>query len=301
MSDEFRQKKESKAYKVTPDFKLKLETLFSESGMDTQEQFLEQLTSLYEMQLLKEGNPDYRKDLVALEHHSKRVIDIFKSMLGTEADSKAEVIEGYENKLAKCADELFRQQQETQELTKLTKEQKHQQDALQKENGDISKQVAHLEEINRKTDVLYQKAEAENAALETKIESCQVAIIEADELKRQVTVLQQLSKQQMVRIEHLEEQLIQQEQKHQEALEGSREKLAAQETRHLELMEQLREKMEMQKEREIVLHRSEHQKEITVLHENAAKKNEEYTKQVQSLYEQIHFLREGAQKDKNQS
>lgn len=53
--------KTTKAYKVSPETKEKLESLFAESGMDTQETFIEHVASLYEMQQLKEGAAGYKK------------------------------------------------------------------------------------------------------------------------------------------------------------------------------------------------------------------------------------------------
>lgn len=39
--------KTTKAYKVSPELKGKLETLFAESGMETQEAFIEHIATLY--------------------------------------------------------------------------------------------------------------------------------------------------------------------------------------------------------------------------------------------------------------
>ncbi len=84
--------KTTKAYKVSTELKEKLESLFSDSGMDTQEAFIEHIATLYEMQRMKEGGAvGYKKQLDELEYHIRRPMELFLGMIETEAAERLQL------------------------------------------------------------------------------------------------------------------------------------------------------------------------------------------------------------------
>ena len=138
--------KTTKAYKISSELKEKLERLAAESGLETQEAFIEQLAALYELQLLKEGNGSgYAKQIDELEYHSRRSVELFVGMINTETAERLQLSQQHEEKQAAVTAELFAQQQEILELRKEAKAQAEDLVRLTKENESQAKLVEQLE------------------------------------------------------------------------------------------------------------------------------------------------------------
>ncbi|MDQ0914123.1 hypothetical protein, partial [Paenibacillus sp. V4I5] len=142
--------KTTKAYKITNDLKVKLERLAEESGLETQEAFIEQLASMYELQLLKQGTGSgYAKQIDELEYHTRRNAEIFIGMINTEAAERLNLSQQHTDALANRAETIFAQEQEITEMKKEVKALADEMGRLIKENGSQAKLVEQLQESVR--------------------------------------------------------------------------------------------------------------------------------------------------------
>ncbi|WP_188594585.1 aspartyl-phosphate phosphatase Spo0E family protein [Paenibacillus silvae] len=71
-----------KLKKVDPEVKEKIEKLFEESGLPTQESFLLHMSELFELEQLKSLG-SYTKDIEQLEYHTSSKLKLFMVMLQT--------------------------------------------------------------------------------------------------------------------------------------------------------------------------------------------------------------------------
>uniref|UniRef100_UPI0035CEAD67 hypothetical protein n=1 Tax=Bartonella sp. CL29QHWL TaxID=3243522 RepID=UPI0035CEAD67 len=153
--------KTTKAYKISPELKEKLERLAAESGLETQEAFIEQMAALYELQRLKEGNGSgYAKQIDELEYHSRRSVELFIGMINTEAAERLELSQQHDEKVASLSAELFVQQEELARITKENEAREEQIQALKK--TDLRNEQL-IEEYRSRIDGLTKLAEANEA------------------------------------------------------------------------------------------------------------------------------------------
>jgi chromosome segregation ATPase len=153
--DENTGKRSSKAYKIFDNVREKVEALFRESGIDFEGDFLEHMASVYELNQLKTGvGAGYQKQITTLEYHAKSVVDIFVSMIQTEAADRISISEGYEEKIVDIASEIRTQQDEIKRLNQ----------ALAGTSGIIAKQEEDISEA-RKLTVTLQKSAAKDEQL----------------------------------------------------------------------------------------------------------------------------------------
>lgn len=272
------EKKEVKSYKVSPDLKEKLETLFASSGLETQEAFLEHVATLYEMQRLKEGGAiGYKKQLDELEYHTRRSVELFLGVIETETAERLQLNQQHEETLADRAATIYNQEQEIADFRKEAKQQAEELARLTKENEAQAKQAEQLAEISRKDNLLVEEYRQRIDTLSGLVNEYKAASDENKDLKIQLTEFTQLSKQQAVKIEEL-----QQEAKDLE--EVSNERIRAQEIRNKEDMERLAERKVLEKERELLRLRTEYQTKLE-------KANEDATAKLRELYEQMNQMR----------
>lgn len=278
------EKKEVKSYKVSPELKEKLESLFAESGLETQEAFLEHVATLYEMHRLKEGSAaGYKKQLDELEYHTRRSVELFLNMIETETAERMQLNQEHEEKLAEHAKVIFNQEQEIGDLQMEAKQKADELARLQKENEALSKQADQLAEISRKDNLLLGEYRERIDTLSGLVNEYKAAADENKDLKRQLTELTQLTKQQSVQIEELQQEV-------KDLEELSNERLRAQEIRFKEDMERLAERKDFEKERDLLQLRAEYQSKFE-------KTNEEATAKLRELYEQINQMRREHEKE----
>lgn len=289
--------KTTKAYKVSPEVKEKLEKLFAESGMDTQEAFIEHIAALYEMQQLKEGAAGYKKQLDELEYHTRRMNELFLSMIGTEAAERLQLTQQHEEVLADRSATIFSQEQELSDMRKEAKQQADELARLAKENADQAKHIEQLGEISRKDGLLVDEYRQKIDTLSGLVNEYKAAADENKGLQAEVSRLTGLTEKQAQQIADLEDDV-------RTLQELKDESLRQQEERHKEALERLTERKDVEKERELLQVRTEYQAKLEKTNAEATERlraaNEESTAKIRELYAQIGSLQEqlAAREDK---
>ncbi|MDQ0896332.1 hypothetical protein [Paenibacillus sp. V4I7] len=271
--------KTTKAYKITNDLKVKLERLAEESGLETQEAFIEQLASMYELQLLKQGTGSgYAKQIDELEYHTRRNAEIFIGMINTEAAERLNLSQQHTDALANRAETIFAQEQEITEMKKEVKALADEMGRLIKENGSQAKLVEQLQESVRDKGLIVEQRGQEISTLSGIVNEYKAAADENKELKTEISRLTEVVNNQSGRIAGLETQVT--------TLEAISEKqLTEAEERHKEALERLSERKDMEKERELLAIRTEYQAKLE-------KEREDATGKLREQYEQRDLLRE---------
>lgn len=66
-----------KAFDVSDELKAKIESIIEASGMQ-QKEWIEAVTNMWIMQEIKNGLPDFQKDISELELHTNRINELYK-------------------------------------------------------------------------------------------------------------------------------------------------------------------------------------------------------------------------------
>jgi colicin import membrane protein len=268
----------TKAYKVSADVKEKLETLFSQSGMDTQESFIEHIAMEYEKQQLKEGIAGYKKQLDELDYHIRRTNELFLAMISTEGAERLELVQQHEIKLAEIAEVTFSQEQEISDLKKQTKQQEEELAKILKESADIATQLGQAQEMSRKDNLLVDEYSKRIHSLTGLLDENKAAADENKKLKTEITELTKLTDKQAEQVIELEGNI--------KAMDELRvEQVRQLSERHKEDLERLAERKELEKERELLSVKGEYQDKIE-------KMNADDNEKLKGLYDQINKLRE---------
>ncbi|MFX3643249.1 MAG: hypothetical protein ACE3L7_32155 [Candidatus Pristimantibacillus sp.] len=201
--------KTTKAYKISPELKEKLERLAAESGLDTQEAFIEQLAALYELQLLKEGNGSgYAKQIDELEYHTRRSVELFVGMINTEAAERLQQSQQHDVTLSERAATIYGQEQEIAEQRKEAKAQADELVRIAKENEQQGKLVEQLQESLRDKSLIVEQRGQEIATLSGIVNEYKAAAEENKELKTKISEFTILTDKQATRVATLESDLV---------------------------------------------------------------------------------------------
>lgn len=265
-----------KAFNVSTDLREKINAVIQASGMEDKE-WIESVTTLFQMQHMKKSSPDFNKDINELELHTKRINELVINMVERASFEKDEVVrvaeEGKESKnliIEGLQSDLSELQKEIQLYKDQAKEAIDNQDAVQKrlEQMDEAQQNNQLliKEYKEKNDTLtglvtqYQKSHEENESLKAKF-------AESRELAQKLTSELQQEKEHFCEIEKNQEDRMHQ----------------IQENHKIE-MERMMERKDIEKERELLKIRTDFQNQLQ-------KSGQEQSSKIQSLYEKIEQLR----------
>lgn len=268
--------KTTKAYKISPELKEKLERLAAESGLETQEAFIEQLAALYELQQLKEGSGSgYAKQIEEYEYHSRRGAELIVSIVQTEAAERLQLSQQHEEKQAAVAAELFAQQDEIAELRKAAKAQAEELARLAKENEAQARLIEQLEAAARDKGLLVDQYREKVDTLSGLVNEYKAAAEENKDLKTDISRLTGITEKQGERAAALEADLA--------AMDELRaEQLRQAEERQREALELLTKQKEAEKK-----------EALADLRERQQDKLEKATEEIRTLYAQIEQLRKG--------
>ncbi len=266
--------KTTKAYKISPELKEKLERLAAESGLDTQEAFIEQLAALYELQRLKEGSGSgYVKQIDELEYHTRRSVELFVGMINTEAAERLQQSQQHDEKLESLTATIYGQEQEISEQRKEAKVQAEELARIAKENGQQAKLVEQLGESVRDKGLIVEQRGQEIATLSGLVNEYKAAADENKDLKTKVFELTTLTDKQAARMAALDGDLA--------ALEASKvEQQGQAEERHREALELLSKQKDAEKK-----------EALADLRDKQQDKLEHVTEEIRKLYAQIEQLR----------
>jgi colicin import membrane protein len=271
--------KTTKAYKIAPELKEKLERLASESGLETQEAFIEHLAVVYEMQRMKEGGSGagYKKQLDELEYHMRRPYELFIGLVETESAARLQQSQQHEEAISARAETIFGQEQEIAEMRKSIRLLEDTLALRTKENENQAKQLDQQTEITRKDSLLVEEYRQKIDTLSGLVNEYKAADVENKELHKEITSLIATNDKEKLRSGKLEVDLA--------ALKSqSDEQIRQLEKQHQDATERIQERKDVEKERELLSLRTEYQAKLE-------KANEETTSKIRELYEQIERLR----------
>ncbi|MFS0728359.1 hypothetical protein [Paenibacillus sp. 1P07SE] len=278
-----------KTYRARPEVITKLEELMGSSGLPTQADFLEYVAGIVEMSQLKEGVAlGYRKLLEEREYHLRRDQEILMTIIQTEAAERLDLTQGFEGKLEERNQGFLVQEQTIAEQKEELKQAVEEKERLAKELTEQAKQVAQLEAIRQKNDLLLSQYEEKNHSLSEQLTGYGEAMEENKALRHQVDELTRSAEKQTERLAALEQAHEREQQQHAE-------QVAQLVARHEEALKSQRERLDVQRERELVQLRSEYQSKQEAASAEAARKAQDASDKIAALYETINGLREGVQ------
>lgn len=131
-----------KVSNISPELKEKLERLAAESGLETQDEFIEHLLALYELKQLRVGNGIvYAKQIEELEYHTRRGLELFISMINTEAAERIELSKRHDKTLGDRAATIVAQELIIIDLQKARKQQSEELARLRDEISKLKQQL----------------------------------------------------------------------------------------------------------------------------------------------------------------
>lgn len=266
--------KTTKSYKLSPELKEKLERLAADSGLETQEAFIEQLAALYELQQMKEGHGSgYAKQIEELEYHTRRSVELFIGVINTESAERLQMNQEYEEKLSDRAAVIFSQEQEISELRKELKMRLDELERMSKEKEAQARLNEQLETAARDKGLLVDQYREKVDTLSGLVNEYKAAAEENKTLHSEISKMTMFTEKQDGRISSLEAEMA-------ELSKHTEEQMRQAEERHKELLERLTERKETEKEREVLKVRTEYQEKLEAAQTEA-------TAKIRELYDQL--------------
>lgn len=260
----------------SPELTQKINDTIAASGLQDKE-WIEQVTNLWIMQQMKEGTPDFKKDIGELELHTRRINELVVNMVQRSAFEKQEVerksdemkvqkneiIEGYQTELS----EIKKQIKGFEDEASLHREQKERAEGYARQ----------LEETAKNNRLLIQEYQEKNDTLTGLVNEYKEGFDESKALREQVAGLTQ-------KTERLEADLAREQQLAAERQAAHVESNRQLEERHKEEIERIIERKDIEKERALLQLRTEMQNKLQ-------EANEASTAKIQGLYERIEQIR----------
>lgn len=265
-----------KAFDVSEELKQRIESTIEASGMQ-QKEWIEAVTNLWIMQDMKQGLPDYQKDISELELHTNRINQLVMNMIQRSAFEKGE-IERQVEEIKTAKNQIIEGYQV--ELSDLKKHlQAFEEEALRHKQmkEDAERHVRQLEEAGDNNKLLIQEYKEKNDTLTGLVNQFRQGYEDSQTLKIQISEMSQQMKK-------IESELQEEQQTIKDMEEIRKEQLHQQEERHKTEMERIVERKDVEKERELLQVRTEFQDKLQ-------KANEESTAKIQGLYERIEQVR----------
>ncbi|KQY90950.1 hypothetical protein ASD24_24445 [Paenibacillus sp. Root52] len=271
-------KRGPKAYKVFDHVKEKVETLFKESGIEFEGDFLEQMASVYELNQLKTGvGAGYQKQISMLEYHTKHIVDSFVSLIQNEASDRLHITEEHEEKLGKLSLELSAQQDEINSLNSALKGSTEIIAKQEKELEDRDKLIIALQKSAEKDEQILAENKERMDRLSKMLSDNNDKVNRANEIEEEFTELTELTKK-------LENDLLNAEKSALEAKQQYEEELKRKDIAHQEQLMVASERAEIASEKAVV----KIQRELT---EQAEIDRRDANAEIRRLYAELNDLR----------
>lgn len=177
--------KTTKAYKVDPEVRGRVEELFKSSGVETEGDFLDHMASVYSMHLAKAGS-GYEKHIAALEYHTKSIIEGVMSLLHTEAAERVKISDGYEEKLTERSASIFEYEQQISEISAELRKEATAGVEYRKQIEDFGKLVQQLQLGNERGEQLMTEYRSRIESLSEVIAANQRKIEAADNVREKL-------------------------------------------------------------------------------------------------------------------
>jgi DNA repair exonuclease SbcCD ATPase subunit len=255
----------TKAFKVSDEFKDRINAIIKASGLQDKE-WIETVTNLWIMQDAKAGLPGYGQDISELELHTKRINELFLSMIQRTSFEKDDVL----HKLAEMQEENSNLTESlelaTKEIKTLLATRDDDLKKYEKEKEELERLSHQMEESLKNNTLLIEEYKEKNDTLTGLVNEYRSGYERSNELVNQVNQLNQVIHEQEVN------------------LREDTNKINALEKSHKSDLERLVEKKDLEKERELLKLQADYQIKLQA-------QNEESTIKLQSLYERIEELR----------
>ncbi|MFC5402441.1 hypothetical protein [Cohnella soli] len=228
MSEE--KKNEVVQYKVSEDTKRRAQAAYDASGFEEKGEFYAQLLSLFELQLQRDGSSGYKEQLDELNYHSRRFVELYLSMIQTEAARRMEMTQQHDELLAKVSLELRNALDEIQELKTVNKQKDISNQELIKNTDSQKSLIEQLESLRKKDEELSEGYKTQIRDLSSLLseqkgaaDAGRSAIEEAEQLRADLKELQKSADRGIIELnevkERFEYQLKQKDEKHASEIE----------------------------------------------------------------------------------
>ena len=182
----------TKGFKINDDLKRRINETIQASGMNDKE-WIEAVTNLWVMQDIKNGMPDYRKDIGELELHTKRINDLFTNIIQRNAFEKDEIQRKAED-LNRSKNQIIEQcQLEVSDLKKQVQMAAEEVDRYKTIKDEAERLVQQMEEARENNKLLIQEYKEKNDTLKGVVNDFRQGYEESKALKDEVNRLNQLT------------------------------------------------------------------------------------------------------------
>lgn len=266
----------TKGFKISEEFKEKVDKLIEDSGMDAKVWF-ERLVGLYELQQQKEVSPEYAEDIAELELHTHRINELVLNMM-KRAEYKSQELTKKIDEVKESKDKIiFGYQQDLTEHQLLLQEKDELINSAIEEKEKAEKRYLELENINQNNLALINEYKEKIDTLSGLINEYKGYAEQYQSLQKQLQTIQNEKNEN----EHRLNQLIQKQTTQIKSLEQELHELKA---KHEYEINRIIETSNLDKEKALLELRAEYQEKLQ-------QANEEYNLKVRSLYEELENVR----------
>ncbi|WP_150274083.1 hypothetical protein [Paenibacillus tepidiphilus] len=194
----------TKGYKISQESKQHIEELFAGSEFNDQGDFLLHMASLYEMQKLKNNEvAGYAKQLDELDFHTRRISELFLSMVMVEQTSRVRVGEEHAERVGELSSVISSQHDEIRQLSEDLGKAAALTGNMQKQIEELEKHVQQLQQANERGEDLISEYKTRFDSFSGLLASQAEEVNQAKALQSQLTELTKLTDDQRREIEQL--------------------------------------------------------------------------------------------------
>lgn len=262
--------------KVNEDLYEKVKLMIDSSGISAKEWF-EKAVSLTEMNAIKQGATDYSQDISELEVHTTRIYELVANMVQRSIYIKDHAVKEYSDKLNQREAIISEYQNKTNAAIEDAKVSKEEKATLEKEKGDLLKQLEEVRSVNLNNQLLIDEYKEKNDTLSGLVSKYQSFAEENEKLKEDYAKERERLKSQI-------QELITQTYDQQDEITKLNQQVETLKHNHETELERLAEKKDYEKDRAVLeAERSYQEKLLTA--------NEEYNEKIRGLYDEISTTR----------
>lgn len=262
--------------KVSEELHDRVKDMIELSGMSSKEWF-ERAVALTEIQSVKQGATEYSQDLSELEVHTTRIYELVTNLVQRSIYLKDSALKEVTDKLEQKEAIISEYQEKANAAVQELKEVMEGKSLIEQEKNELTKQLEQALSTNENNQLLINEYKEKNDTLSGLVTQYKGFAEENEKLKQEhSTVVQRLQS----GIDELRGQTVEQL----EEIKDLKQTIQSLKDKHATELERLTERMDYEKNKSLLEVEREYQQKLLSA-------NEEYTKKIQQMYDEINATR----------
>jgi chromosome segregation ATPase len=262
--------------KVSEELHDKVKEMIENSG-DSAKEWFEKAVAFAEAQSIKQGSPDYARELSELEVHTSRIYELVSNMVRQSIYLKDAAVKEVADKLEHREELITQYQEKANNAIEESKIANEALKSLEKEKGEVSKQLEEMRATNENNQLLIREYKEKTDTLSGLVNKYQAFAEENEELKKEHAAV----------VERLQSQLKElsgQTRDQSDEIKELEQEVQSLKANHAVELERTIERKDFEREKALLEVERDYQEKLL-------QANEGYNDKIKQLYEEINSIR----------